>query len=214
MDKTTKDAWLGKRESLSPEALEKRGNINKKLMLFGCLPILLLIAVALFFGITGEEPTSSSPKAEGSQEQLHTQYIPGLSPTDVYLNLEKEGFSTEDSFNSEYGNLWTSKRSVAGINYTVETFSYNVDNVVSVKATAMVDVNGKDIVATNHFFQFVSTLPYTNANPEQAASWVTKNFNHDKAATQIGGVAFTMFAPSQYVRMLQIEVMHTGASGE
>lgn len=209
MDKTNKEAWFGNRESLSPEALEKRRRINTKLMLFGCLPVFLFIGVALFFGFSGNESTSSSPKPEVSKGPTDVRYIPGLSPTDVYLNLEQRGFKTEKSFNSEFGNLWTSTHSVVGIDYRVEVFSYNIENVVSIKATAMVDANEKDIVATKQFFQLVSTLPYENASPEQAASWVDKNFNNNKATTQIGGVTFTMIAPTQYVRMLLIEAMPT-----
>lgn len=209
MDKTNKEAWFGNRESLSPEALEKRRRINTKLMLFGCLPVFLFIGVALFFGLSGNESTSSSPKPEVSKGPTDVRYIPRLSPTDVYLNLEQRGFKTEKSFNSEFGNLWTSTHSVVGIDYRVEVFSYNIENVVSIEATAMVDANEKDIVATKQFFQLVSTLPYENANPKQASSWVDKNFNNDKATTQIGGVTFTMIAPTQYVRMLLIEAMPT-----
>ncbi len=209
MDKTNKEAWFGNRESLSPEALEKRRRINTKLMLFGCLPVFLFIGVALFFGFSGNESTSSSPKPEVSKGPTDVRYIPGLSPTDVYLSLEQRGFKTEKSFNSEFGNLWTSTHSVVGIDYRVEVFSYNIENVVSIEATAMVDANEKDIVATKQFFQLVSTLPYENASPEQAASWVDKNFNNNKATTQIGGVTFTMIAPTQYVRMLLIEAMPT-----
>ena len=48
MDETTKEAWL-KGKDLSPEALEKRRKINKKILLFGCLPILLFGFESLFF---------------------------------------------------------------------------------------------------------------------------------------------------------------------
>ena len=85
-------------------------------------------------------------------------------------------------------------------------FSYSTKNVVSISATAMIDINEKDIVATKQFFQFISTLPYDNANPKLAASWVDKNFNNNKATTTIGGVTFTMLAPTQFVRMLLVEV--------
>ena len=209
MDKTTKEAWFGDKESLSPEALEKRRRINTKLMLFGCLPVFLFIGVALFFGFSGNESTSSSPKSEEIPGHRYSRYIPGLSPTDVYLNLEQRGFKTEKSFNSEFGNLWTSTHSVVGIDFRVVVFSYNVENVVSVQATAMVNADEKDIVATKQFIQLISTVPYENANPEQAAKWVDENFNNHKTTTQIGGVTFTMIAPSQYVRMLRIDMMPT-----
>lgn len=48
MDKTTKEAWMGKKNELSPEAMEKRKATNKKILKFGCLPILIiLILIAL-----------------------------------------------------------------------------------------------------------------------------------------------------------------------
>ena len=48
MNKTTKEAWIGKKNELSPEAMEKRKATNKKILKFGCLPILIiLILIAL-----------------------------------------------------------------------------------------------------------------------------------------------------------------------
>lgn len=205
MDETTKEAWL-KRKDLSPEALEKRRKINKKILLFGCLPVLLFVLVAAFFTFSGNEATSSSPQTVTSEGHADIPCIPGLSPSDVYVNLEKEGFKTEKTFDSENGNLWSSTRSANGIKYKVDMFSYSTKNVVSISATAMIDVNEKDIVATKQFFQFISTLPYDNANPKLAANWVDKNFNNNKATTTIGGVTFTMLAPTQFVRMLLVEV--------
>lgn len=205
MDETTKEAWL-KRKDLSPEALEKRRKINKKILLFGCLPVLLFVLVAAFFTFSGDESTSSSPQTVTSEDHADIPCIPGLSPSDVYVNLEKEGFKTEKTFDLENGNLWISTRSANGIKYKVDMFSYSTKNVVSISATAMIDVNEKDIVATKQFFQFISTLPYDNANPKLAASWVDKNFNNNKATTTIGGVTFTMLAPTQFVRMLLVEV--------
>ena len=205
MDETTKEAWL-KGKDLSPEALEKRRKINKKILLFGCLPILLFVLVALFFAVIGKESTSPSSQTVTTEDHTDIPCIPGLSPSDVYVNLEKEGFKTKRTFDSENGNLWSSTRSAYGIKYKVDMFSYSTKNVVSISATAMIDVNEKDIVATKQFFQFMSTLPYDNANPKLAASWVDKNFNNNKATTTIGGVTFTMLAPTQFVRMLLVEV--------
>ncbi|MBC8146487.1 MAG: hypothetical protein H8E98_00705, partial [Bacteroidetes bacterium] len=41
MDKSTKEALKG-RKKLSPEAMEKRKAVNKKILKFGCFPIVIL----------------------------------------------------------------------------------------------------------------------------------------------------------------------------
>ena len=133
MDETTKEAWL-KRKDLSPEALEKRRKINKKILLFGCLPVLLFVLTAAFFTFSGNEATSSSPQTVTSEDHADIPCIPGLSPSDVYVNLEQEGFKTEKTFDSENGNLWSSTRSANGIKYKVDMFSYSTKNVVSISA--------------------------------------------------------------------------------
>lgn len=204
MDKSTKEAWTGKKAELSPEALEKRKEINKKIFKFGCLPIIgLFVLIAIFSKSSSDDSSKGNSTATTSNETQ--KFIKGLNPVDVYLNMEKQGFTTDKQLGGEYGNIWTNTKSYAGIDYKVETFSSNIKNVESVRATAMIDVTAKKIIATKQFFQFVATLPYENAKPEEAASWVDKNFDNDKATTTIGSAKFTIYAPSVAVRMLTIE---------
>ena len=105
----------------------------------------------------------------------------------------------------EYGNLWISTENYAGIDYKVETYSSNIDNVESVRGTAMIDVNQKQIIATQQFFIFISSLPYKNSDPNKAGQWVKDNFDNDKASIIIRDAKFTMYAPSVALRMMTIE---------
>jgi hypothetical protein len=211
MDKKNKEAWTGGK-IISPEGLEKRKKINQKILLFGCLPIVGLFVIFYAIGLTLNGTSEENTKehnieriSKSTNENNPSKYITGLSPVDVYLNMEKQGFKTEKQLGGEYGNSWTSKHSSAGIDYTVDVFSSNIDNVESVRATAIIDVVNKKIIATQQFFQFVSSLPYENAKPEEATKWVANNFNEDKASTIIGDVKFTIYAPSLAVRMLGME---------
>lgn len=203
MDKTTKDAWTGKRKELSPEAMEKRKAMNKKIIKFGCLPILLLLILVAIIPKGGSDDAKKADESTVSTES--TNNISGLAPVDVYLNLEKQGFKTKKQLGGEYGNLWTSTQSYDGMDISVETFSYNTNSVVSVQASVMVDVNYKNIIAGKQFMRYISSLPYDNSKPDDAVKWVDENYDKDKASTEIGGVRFTIYAPSVAVRMLRIE---------
>jgi hypothetical protein len=142
---------------------------------------------------------------ENTNSQNSTKFINGLAPVDVYLNMEKQGFVTDKKLGSELGNSWISSRNYAGIDYKVETFSTNINTVERVRATAIVDVTQKEILATQQFFVFISSLQYENSDPNTAGQWVINNFDNDKASTVIGDAKFTMFAPSIGLRMLIIE---------
>lgn len=135
----------------------------------------------------------------------NVKYIEGLAPVDVYLNLEKQGFKTNKQIGGDYGNMWTSTKSYAGIDYEVNVYSSDINNVESVSAKAMVDITQKDIIAVQQFLIYISSLPYDNASPQRAGQWVKANFNNDKAAITIGDAKFTLYAPSAVMRMLVVE---------
>lgn len=157
------------------------------------------------------KPTEEQTEIAKDEQQTVTKsddsskYINGLAPVDVYLNMEKQGFKTEKQLSGEYGNSWTSTKSYAGIDYRVETYSSNINNVESVQGTAMIDVTQKEIIAAQQFFIFLSSLPYDNADPQKAGQWIKDNYNKDKATTTIGDAKFTMYAPSIALRMIRIE---------
>jgi hypothetical protein len=158
--------------------------------------------------ISGCDDSKGSSRNDTSTLATKTgNKIPELKPADVYLNLEKQGFTTTKNFSSEYGNSWDCKSSSAGIDYTVSVFSDDVNSVESVKATAM--LNGgedKQIVATKPFLKYVASVPFEGNDPTKFAEWLDKNFNNDKQSLIISDVKFTIFAPTKLLRMLVIEM--------
>ena len=134
-----------------------------------------------------------------------TKPIPGLVPTDVYLNMEKQGFKTAKQIGNEYGNNWTSTLSASGIEYIVSTYSNKTTTVLSVKATAILHDVSKQIVSTKQFFKYIGSLPFTGNNPTKIANWLDSNFNIKGSTIVVSGVVFTLLCPSNYSRILTIE---------
>jgi hypothetical protein len=154
---------------------------------------------------TPQVDSAVTESSENLTENEASTFISGLTPADVYLSFENNGFKTEKKLDAEYGSRWISTQSVDGIDFEVVTFSTNATQVVSVRATAMIDVTQKDISAALAFVKYAASLTYENANPQEASKWVTDNFNNDKAMIVIGDAKFTIFAPSKAVRSLLIE---------
>jgi hypothetical protein len=150
------------------------------------------------------EPSEQINAIQSADDSI-SKYIGGLAPVDIYLSMEKQGFKTDKKIGGEYGNSWVSTKNVSGIDYKVDTYSSNVNNVESVRATVMIDLNQKEIIAAQQFFIFLSSLPYDSADTQKSAQWVRDNYNNDKASIVIGDAKFTMYAPSAAVRMMDIE---------
>lgn len=68
MDNSTKETWLGEKE-ISQEAMEKRKSINKKILLYGCLPISLIFGIIVVFSVFTEFANSSDESGISSTNQ-------------------------------------------------------------------------------------------------------------------------------------------------
>ena len=123
------------------------------------------IACAAILSSCGDNKAASTNKkttSETSTVDTNTDNkIPELKPVDVYLKLEKQGFTTTKNLSSEYGNLWECKSSSAGIDYIVNVFSDDINSVERVRATAMlIGSEHKQIVATKPFLNYVASVRF------------------------------------------------------
>src|SRR5690554_4557766 len=137
----------------------------------------------------------------GSNE--NEKAIKGLKPVDVYLNLEKEGFTTEKSLGGDIKG-WTNKKQEIGGVFIVETISSNTSSVESVRATVNANINA-DMSKTLPFFKYVASLQYEGSDYESTTKWLEDNFDSSESDTIVGGVKFTIRNPSQIVKTLNIE---------
>jgi len=171
--------------------------------------VAVITSAAIISGCGDNKTTTANEKTTTETNSVANKTgnkIPELKPVDVYLNLEKQGFTTTKQFSSEYGNSWDCKNSSAGIDYIVNVFSDDVNSVERVRATAMLNGNeNKQIIATKPFLKYVASVPFEGNDPAKFAEWLDKNFNKDKQSLTISDVKFTIYAPTNLLRMLDIE---------
>jgi hypothetical protein len=146
-----------------------------------------------------EQSTPENNVAEGSSKT-----IPGLEPVDVYLNLEKQGFSIDKKFSAEYGCSWFCKSTLDGIDYDVTIYGSTASVVEEIKAQATINT-ADNIQASKDFFNYIASIPYDNADHDQVSNWLKNNFNKDKQSITISGVTFTIYCPTKFGRLLTIE---------
>lgn len=135
---------------------------------------------------------------------LKAQYIPDLTPVDVYLNFEEIGFNIEKDIGSDYGNFWTATKNSGSVKYRVEINSDNVNKVQSIRATARnANYNHKQ---AKQFLQYTASVLaiYGTANKSTLDKWINNNYNSTEASTNFGNVTVKIMAPSQIMRVLKI----------
>jgi hypothetical protein len=155
----------------------------------------------------GQKPGNSDKETESQDEEtIEALKLPGLAPVDIYLNMEKQGFTTEKSLGGEYGNTWTCKSSSGGVDYDVSVFSTSSMDVETVSATAMnSDGNYR---ATIPFLKYVASAPIDGVDRDAVHAWIDANIEKDKVKFESGDVRFELYAPTKFVRM--ISIMHKG----
>lgn len=169
----------------------------------GCFFAFLIVCVVLFIGIIAICFATKDSSDIKSDE--NAQYIVGLNPVDMYLSLKERGFSVDTDYDITNGTMWTCKYNAKGLDFTVTIFSpHDVDKAQSVRLAIMADPHA-NLNAGKKIAAFVATAPYDSADRDKARQFVENNYNNDKASIIIGDACFTVYAPSAFVRMLDIQ---------
>jgi hypothetical protein len=128
----------------------------------------------------------SKPKPEPSN-------IPGLTPQDVYLNLENKGFkcSEPELMGPEDDVRWTCERHEAKGEYMVEINSKDANSVRLLKAWVISHEPARTDALAGDFLGYVARVPYEGAQPDEAKEWVEQSVGR-KASAEFGGVFYTL----------------------
>jgi len=95
MEKSTKEAWAGKNDNLSPEAKEKRKSINKKILKFGCLPVIGIFIIITLIGLFSSNDKSSDTSNTSNNTELKEE-LPNPITSKVnlgILKMDENGYS-------------------------------------------------------------------------------------------------------------------------
>lgn len=132
-----------------------------------------------------------------------SNYIPEVSPADIYGSLEKDGFTTEEKLDSGSSNSWISQYKYGGSEYIVEVSSDNINKVQDIRATVK-NFNTTESESIQ-FFQniIVAFLLQNDKDRREVDKWVSDNFKDGDTAS-IGSVSLIIEAPSDTIRVLNI----------
>jgi len=132
------------------------------------------------------------PEAKAEPEPAPSN-IPGLTPQDVYLNLENRGFecSEPELMGPENDVRWTCEQQEAKGKYLVEIDSKDANSVRLLKAWVISHEPARTDALAGDFLGYVARVPYEGAKPEEAKAWVEHNVG-SKASAEFGGVSYTL----------------------
>lgn len=159
-------------------------------------------------------PTENKPKAENKPAE---KIIPGLTATDIKLNLEKHGFEFTGPrpMTSSDGYFDEGKATdlATGVDYsvTINALSPSQVRAVTFRADGTLAAGSvsrsKILSVAKEYLGYCATVPYDGANPQQARKWVESNITkvkQGKPVETVIGNAKLVLAGEEYFYFLQI----------
>lgn len=172
-------------------------------VILGCLVLLLIIGFC-----TPEDQLTSTDETMVVEEKKADvkldPYIKGFDPYATNLALKEYGFKTDRDF-SLNGKSWTAERDDVFIKYSVLMFSPDDhEQITSYRLTIAVEPGYENISKGKKMMQELSGVKYDGNDAAKAYEWVGQNYNKNNASIDIGGVRFAISAPSDFIRILNV----------
>lgn len=142
------------------------------------------------------------------QEVSGSNSIQGLKPVDIYGSFQKKGFSLDKEIGTD-GSIFTNKNTDNGIDYLVETYCESgINDVTSIRLTATrINPQYNKVADMKPFLKFGGSVPYEGADSEKINAFIDQNYNKNKSSIVISGVKFTIYCPTEFMRMMDIEAV-------
>ena len=143
--------------------------------------------------VKGEVAKKPSQEQQKPEPEPAPRNIPGLTPQDVYLNLENRGFecSEPELMGADNEVRWTCEKQEAQGEYLVEINSSDANSVRLVEARVISHERARADALAQDFLGYVARAPYEGAQPEKAKAWVEQNVG-SKVSAEFGGVSYTL----------------------
>jgi hypothetical protein len=159
--------------------------------------------------VKGEVAKKPSQKQQQEPEPKPAQRnIPGLTPQDVYLDLENRGFkcSEPEVMGPDNEVRWTCEKQEVQGEYLVEINSSDANSVRLIGARVISHDPARADALAKDFLGYVARVPYEGAQPEEAKAWVEQNVG-SKVSAEFGGVLYTLGgkAGSRFLQLQKLE---------
>jgi hypothetical protein len=143
-------------------------------------------------GEVAKKPSQEQQQKKPEPEPTPSN-IPGLTPQDVYLNLENRGFkcSEPELMGPDNEVRWTCEKQETHGEYSVEINSSDANSVRLIEAWVISNEPARADALAQDFLGYVARAPYEGAQPEEAKAWVEQNVG-SKVSAEFGGVSYTL----------------------
>lgn len=178
-------------KQLSQSELDARKKTNIKIL--KVIGIVFGLFILLIMCSESTSNSSSTKAASVKKVQKIDKGIDGMSPVDIYLDLEKKGFKIDKKHDSEIGTFYYCDKNDFAITYNVTIFENIDDKVEQIKiSAALTGQENKKIIAVKPFLKYISTVPYDGSDTAKITKWVDDNFNKDGDSIVIGQAKFSI----------------------
>lgn len=184
--------------------VDDRTKTNLKILKIIGIVLGSLILLSVFISVFEEDKKENI--ASKAKSDTVKNGIEGMSPVDIYLDLEKKGYTIDKQYEPNSGTLYYCDKKDYAITYNVTMFKNTNDLVEEVKISAtLTGLDNKNILAVKPFLKYISTVQYKGSDVNKVTQWIEDNFNNDKASIIIGQAKFSIFAPTKFTRLVMIE---------
>ena len=129
--------------------------------------------------------------------------IPGLTATDVTVNLEERGFECDGPDDGPVYMTWTCRLGHELGEYMVTTYGHSSTELVLIEADA-VTYAGNPTALARPVLGFVATLPYEGSFPQAARRWVEQRLGK-KGRRYFGSVLYEV-SGNERSRFLEMKI--------
>jgi len=162
--------------------------------------LLLIIIVASADGENDDIIINEDNNVEADQAE---KIFPGLTASDVYLNLEEQGIECDGPDVGDDGLAsWFCIEETTDHLYTLEIVGENFDEILYIQATALYYGSGNVDEEVKGFLGFVASIPYEDSSQVEARQWVENNLGQQTSNT-FGSAKFEIVSNARS-RMLVI----------
>lgn len=185
------------------------------------IAVVVLIGMVILGIIVGKDKDAKQPNTETADkskaaEQATTKTevstntsktIEGIEPVDVYGNFEKKGFKVDKQISTDDGSLFICTSEDNGIQYEAKVFCESgVTDVTTIRLSATrINPQYNKVDDMKPFLKFGCSVPYTGFDAAKVSEFIDHNYNKNKASIVISGVKFTIYVPTQFARMIDVE---------